>query len=469
MIIGSLQILSKRLRIHLLLIVSAVLLFTHQSLSERAWASQPQEALGQIEKRLFFRQYAEDDVPTRLKRIENQVFGESYSDSVDERIARITNALPAQQAPEREAPTQASSVPQSARPAQNDASLPSRNQADDNDDAQEKRRLAALAARDEEVARMLEEGVSLWHAKNGPAAIAKFRQVVRLDPQNAQGFYSLGVALEAKSDFAGAEKCYRKAAEIEPENKDFAQSIKALQKRSVAVSKVDAKEAEIRTLAQDAAKEYQAGQYVSAIDLYKQLDEKKPNDPLTKYNMATIYLGINQPVTALNYYKQAAKLDPKEPKYKAAADQLEANLNRDEAERQQAEKAWQKSKAPANGQPINDGGQVGSGQPNNSNRIAEKKHADKQKADKTPSFENDPLVFYGLHAKASKEGLKVVAIVPSSRAAQVGLKADDLIVAVDGAVVNNMNKMKETILHKQQGQRFQFTVERNQRVGQILF
>src|SRR5277367_6228312 len=96
MIIG----LTKRLRPQLLSLVSASLLLSYQAVSICAWAGQPQDTLGQIEKRLFFRQYAEDDVPTRLKRIESQVFGESYSDSVDERIARITNALPAQAAPE---------------------------------------------------------------------------------------------------------------------------------------------------------------------------------------------------------------------------------------------------------------------------------------------------------------------------------------------------------------------------------
>jgi len=471
MMIGTvLKTFTKPLRPYCLLIFSACLFFGHGRFGEPAWAGQPQDTLAKIEQRLFFRKYAEDDVPTRLKRIESQVFGESYSDSVDERINRITNALPAQAAPPepQTPPTQGSDNLPPATAPRNDAVAPSTNQVEDPEEAKERQRLAALSARDEEVAKMLQEGVNLWHQKNGPAAIAKFRQVVRLDPQNAQGFYSLGVALEAKSDFVEAEKCYRKASELEPENKDFAQAIKALQKRSVAQKQVNGKDAEINTLVEDAAKEYQSGQYVSAIDLYKQLDEKKPHDPLTKYNLATIYLAINQPVTALGYYKQAAKLDPKEPKYKEAADKLEANLNRDEQERQAAEQAWQK-RGSANQPGNNVGGGQAPPQPTNNNDKSEKKHAEKQKSDKTPSFESDPLGFYGLHAKASKEGVRVLEVVPSSRAAQVGLKTDDLIVAVDGAVVNNLNKMKETILHKPQGQRFQFTVERNQRVGQILF
>jgi len=443
-----------------------------------AWSGQPQDTLAKIEQRLFFRRYSEDDVPTRLKRIETQVFGESYSDSVDERINRISNALPAQAAPppEREAtppPTLGTSNWQTSAPPKNDAvAPPSQTPSEDPEEARERQRLAALSARDEEVAKMLQEGVNLWHQKNGPAAIAKFRQVVRLDPQNAQGFYSLGVALEAKSDFDEAARCYHKAAELEPENKDFAQAIKALDKKSVVQKQVDSKDAEVRQLAQDAAKEFQSGQYVSAIDLYKQLDEKKPHDALTKYNLATIYLKINQPVTALNYFKQAAKLDPKEPRFKAAADQLEANINRDEQERQSAEQAWQKrNPASPQGQGGNFGGQnqMTSAPPSGTNEKSEKKKAEKQKSDKTPTFESDPLVFYGLHAKGGKEGIKVLEVTPASRAAQVGLKADDVIVAVDGAVVNNLNKMKETILHKGQGQRFQFTVERNQRVGQILF
>jgi tetratricopeptide (TPR) repeat protein len=464
-----LKTLTKHLRLYSLLIFSASLLLMPLRFGEPAWAGPQEDALTKIEQRLFFRKYAEDDVPTRLKRIETQVFGESYSDSVDERISRITNALPAQAAPpepQAPPPQNSQSMPP-ANPPRNDAVAPSSPPAEDPEDAKERLRLAALSARDAEVAKMLQEGVNLWHDKNGPAAIAKFRQVIRLDPQNAQGYYSLGVALEAKSDFAEAEKCYKKASELEPENRDFAQAIKAIQKRAVSQKQVDSKDAEINQLTQDALKEYQSGQYVSAIDLYKQLDEKKPKDPLTKYNLATIYLAINQPVTALNYYKQAAKLDPRNPKYKEAAEKLEANLNQDETERQQAEQAWQKKNA-ANQTGGNMGAQPNNAPPSNTEK-AEKKHAEKQKSDKTPSFESDPLVFYGLHAKGAKEGIKVVEVVPSSRAAQVGLKPDDVIVAVDGAVVNNMSKMKETILHKPQGQRFQFTVERNQRVGQIQF
>jgi tetratricopeptide (TPR) repeat protein len=446
------------------------LLLQPQASPPKAFADNEQETVARIEQRLFFRQYSEDDLPARLKRIETQVFGESFSDSVGERLNRITNALPPQETP----PSQAVEKPVVTTPPPTrpdiDNMAPAQNSAQENEEARENQRIEALRARDEEVNRMLKEGISLWRAKNGEQAIDRFRQVVRLDPQNAQGFYSLGVALEAKSDFSEAEECYRKAAELDPRNKEYVQALKAIEKKSSAQKQADSKDQEIRQLAQDAAREYQSGQYVSAIDLYKQLDEKKPNDPLTKYNIATIYLAMNRPVSALDYYKQATRLDPKEPKYKASAERLEANIKRDESERQQAEQAWN---SPGQGAGLQSGSYVGNQpmpmQSNSTDRGGKREHVEKQKPPKGPSFERDPLEFYGLNARSSKEGIKVVDVVPSSRAAQVGLKSGDVIVAVDGAVVNNLGKLKETILHRPQGARFQFNVERGGQLGRILF
>jgi len=238
------------------------------------------------------------------------------------------------------------------------------------------------------------------------------------------------------------------------------------------VKHFDSQEFELRKLAQNAAQEFQAGQYVSAIDLYKQLEKEKPSDPLTKYNMATTYMALNQPVTALDYLKQAAKLDPNDVKYKEAAKKLELSLKKVDAEKQAAEKAWEQTGSSQWSGAGNRGKQANYSntlQPGAPQRDSKKNGADKPKLEEGPTFESDPLLFYGLHAKSSKEGVKVIEVASNSRALQVGLKTDDVIVAVDGAVIKNTGQLKDTILHKAQGQRFQLTVERNRKVGQILF
>src|SRR5580658_3808584 len=50
--------------------------------------------LGNLEQRLFFKNYSDEDDNTRINRIEKQIFGETFPDSLAERLARIHEALP---------------------------------------------------------------------------------------------------------------------------------------------------------------------------------------------------------------------------------------------------------------------------------------------------------------------------------------------------------------------------------------
>ena len=86
-----------------------------------------------------------------------------------------------------------------------------------------------------------------------------------------------------------------------------------------------------------------------------------------------------------------------------------------------------------------------------------------------PTKAPDPLQFYGLSVKASKEGARVTGIALGSRGAQVGLQIGDVIKAVDGNVVSSANDINQILLTKPPGQRFQFTVQREKRLGPILF
>lgn len=229
----------KQIEARSLPVVAVWLIITFQAPTAGVWALSAQDSIASFEQRLFFRNYSEDELSARLNRVEKEVFGQIFTDSVDDRINRIATALPGKG-------TQATS-PAQAPLNRSENGVSSRNRETDSnseDAAELKKRehFASLAARDDEIAKLMAEGISLWRAKNGPAAIDKFRQVVRLDPQNAQGYYSLGVALEAKSDFREAKACYEKAAALQPDNKEYVQTIRNFEKHSAAQEKLIADE-----------------------------------------------------------------------------------------------------------------------------------------------------------------------------------------------------------------------------------
>jgi tetratricopeptide (TPR) repeat protein len=406
--------------------------------------------LANLEQRLFFRDYVDEDDNTRLSRIENQIFGQTYpSVSTSERIARINGALPPVQPPEQppqQNPANQTNV-QSQGQTPNAYHAPESEQA--SEDASEKERLAVMSARQEEVADLLSQGVRLWRNKQGPEAIEKFEQAIRLDPENAQAHFSLGVAYEAKGAFQQAADNYQAAATIAPSNKDYSQALKAIQPKLAAQQKVSAQKAELTSLNEDAAKAYQRGEYLSALDLYKQLDAKSPHQALVKWNIGTIYMLLKNQMLALEYYKEASKLKPDDQHYAQVVRQLQDNINRQEAQQHQAEAAWDRA-APNNMPPA---------------RNPPSRTKNNSASAKVP----DLLLNYGVTAKSSKEGVRITDIAANSRGAQVGLQAGDVIKAVDGNIINNVNDINQLIFSKPPGQRFQFAVQREKRLGPILF
>jgi tetratricopeptide (TPR) repeat protein len=423
-----------------------------------------EDKFSSIEQRLFLRSYADDNESQRLTRIEKEVFGESFNDSIENRLARIIKALPEQA---KTAPV--SLIKQPSKPTDttaSDTSIPSSSQADAEDDlVSSKQRLAALTARDDEIAKLMAEGVSFWRSNNKAQAISKFQQVIRLDPINAKAYYSLGVAHEASANIEEAKQCYLKASELEPDNSDYKQAIKSLAKHTPGRDTPIAEDAQLKALSADASKAYQAGEYLSALDLYKQIEQKKPKDPLIKFNIGTIYLVIKKPVSALEYYKKAAHLNPHDNKYSEAVQKLEANIKNDDEARLAAEASWDKSQhlLGTKDKPS------ASATANSTGNIADTRTESPKKRRQSSTFDSDPLGFYGLFTKETKSGIRVTAITPASRAAQVGLINDDLIIAVDGTVVKSVSDLKAIIASKPQGQRFNFTVERKRRIGQFIF
>ncbi|MBA3994947.1 MAG: hypothetical protein C0469_15620, partial [Cyanobacteria bacterium DS2.3.42] len=293
------------------------------------------QKLSALEQRLFFKTYEELDENARLKKIERRVFGEEMEGAIPVRLEKVATALGPQREPEGTV-AGAAQQPASPPPA---ASLSQHEY--DAEDAIEKAKLAVMAAKEAELQRLLAEGVGLWRNRQTSLATEKFEQVIRLDPNNAEAHFSMGIIYEAAGNYTEAYSSYKKASASRPDNKDYKNAIADVEKKSHSKDKVQGLSGELKMMAEDAAAAFKRNEYMTALDLYKQFEAKAPPQAHIKYNIGTIYLMMKNYQMALEYYKQAKKLKPSEPKYVQAVQQLEGNLKKDAAERKQAEKQSQ--------------------------------------------------------------------------------------------------------------------------------
>lgn len=414
------------------------------------------QQLSALEQRLFFKTYEDADDQSRLQRIEKQVFGQPLEGATQERLSKISSALPPMREPERTAPgaqQQQSAPPQATQQNQNEFEA---------EDAIEKARLQVQAAKEAELQRLLGEGVQLWRNRRAHEATEKFEQVIRLDPNNAEAHFSMGIIYEASGNFAEALSSYQRASASRPDNKDYKNAISDVEKKARSKEKNDGLSGELKMMAEDAAAAFRRGEYMSALDLYKQFEARTPPQANIKYNIGTIYLMMKNYQMALEYYKQAKKLKPSEPKYLQAVQQLESNMKKDTVERKQAQKESQaayeeqerrRMQAQNRNMPnVNPG----------ANKFAQL--GTQPSAQKGQEFMNS----VGLIGKSGRDGVVIVAVGIASRATRAGILQGDVIKAVDGMVIKSTGDLNSAIESKG-GQQIQLTVQRGNQLGLVRF
>lgn len=276
--------------------------------------------LSKAEKDFFFQTYDTQPLKDRVERLEKRVLGSAGTGDVDQRLMQVLQAVSgSSQEPDYQLDNSSSSgsAANNSGSANADSStesntmLPSVRQDDNNDQD------SALSARQVEINSLMAEGVNLWRNKNLQEAISKFEQVIRLDANNAEAYFSMGVVSESKGEFKKALAYYSRAQELDPKKREYKQASVLINKK-LASGDVAELDAESQELLDDANEAFQNKEYLSALDMYKRLETKKPKVASYKYNIGTIYLLIKNPFQALEYYKLALKLKPDDPKYQSA-------------------------------------------------------------------------------------------------------------------------------------------------------
>lgn len=453
-------------RIKLLVLSLAIIFGANAPVLAKATAETGDKAtLGAMEEKLFFKTYAEDDQEARLARIEKRIFGDAVPGDFNERLQRAKAAVAPQLNPDGTMTGGGEQTASAAPPAQH-SKKQQQQAAPDPQAEMERAKVAVMAAKEEEEAKLLSDGVELWRHKQGPQAIEKFEQVLRLDPHNAEAHFNLGVVYESANNLVEASASYHRAAEENPNNKDYNDAIAAVDKKLAARKKTDDKAGEIRVLAEDAAAAFKRQEYFSALDLYKQLDAKAPNKALVKYNIGTLYFVTKNYTDALVYYKAALKLEPKEQRYQTAVQQLSANMKQNEEQQKQSTEQWTQY-------------QIATGQtapPPQNGKAPKQPKPPKEKAPKNQQFSGqavnpaqnfDYMSGIGIIAKPAHDGLQIVTIGIASRASKVGLQQGDLIKAVDGTMVKNLAEANQILSRKQQGAPVNLMIQRQNQMGQF--
>jgi tetratricopeptide (TPR) repeat protein len=178
-----------------------------------------------------------------------------------------------------------------------------------------------------------------------------------------------------------------------------------------------------------------------ALDLYKQLDGMRPNQALVKYNIGTIYMMLKIPHKALEFYKQAAALNPNEPRYLQACQKLQAVVPPMDSN----------PYSPKPGKPVKQQQPV----MNNNQSMG-------------AANNSDPMDTYGLNARSGGKGVVITTIDPSSRASKAGLQKGDVIRAVDGIVVNNPNEINTVLSRKGPNDQVQVMIQRDKNIGAVI-
>lgn len=422
-----------------------------------------------IEQRIFSKAYGDEDVTSRLVRIEKRIFGDAGEGSFEERYARVVEIT----APQLQQQQQEQEAPPAQPPQTHHQQQPAQ---EDPEDAAERNRMAAMQAREEEVTKLLADGVSLWKARRKQEALEKFEQAIRLDPQNAEAHFSLGIIYEASGNYIEALASYKSAYQHNPDNKEYKQAIAVAEKKAAAKQvQLDA-QAEIRALHEEATAAFKRGELLSALELYKRLDEKFPKQHSVKYSIGNTYLMMKSPIQALEYYQQARKLKPDDQRYINACARLEGNIQKDQQEFQQATSAWndpqqdpnakqpKKKSSKKKEQDNRDSSQPQFVNPNQSYQQSSQPRG----GGGLKQSQSDPMSSFGIIAGHSQNGVTVTTVGIASRAAKAGLKRGDVIRAVDGIQVNNTNQINDILSRKQQGESAQLLIQRGEQIGQVI-
>lgn len=168
------------------------------------------------------------------------------------------------------------------------------------------------AQRSYEITKHINAGVDLQVRKDFDRAISEYMEAIKGDPNNIDVWINLGSCLQQKGDYERAIKAYQRALVLKPNNEEAKTGLKACEEELAATR--------LSNITKQAEDLYRQGRYPEALNLYRQIAQKTPNDAGLHFNMAACLQNMKDIDAAIAEYKLAASLDKKNAEYAKSLD-----------------------------------------------------------------------------------------------------------------------------------------------------
>lgn len=166
-----------------------------------------------------------------------------------------------------------------------------------NQGAQEGIKTATAAQKDKAVADTSKAADDLFKAGNYDAAIAKYQDLLKNDPNNPAVHFNIGAAYQLKKDYDNAIAEYTLAINLDPKNKSYQDSL------------AKCKDLKAQPIIDQALAKHKAKAYIDAVALYQQALDLVPANVGVLYNMASAQYAMQDYTSARRSYARALELD----------------------------------------------------------------------------------------------------------------------------------------------------------------
>lgn len=142
-------------------------------------------------------------------------------------------------------------------------------------------------------------------------------QILKLDPQNAEAYFMMGLNFRDVGDDARAINSFQTAVEIDPELTDawvYLGDLFSKKDNPIALQYYDnairLEPENINFLYSKAAYLHSKGELTEAIEMYEDIFKRDPQYADAYYNIGLVYMELDSVAKASNYFDLAIKMDP---------------------------------------------------------------------------------------------------------------------------------------------------------------
>lgn len=205
---------------------------------------------------------------------------------------------------------------------------------------------------------LLRDALQKYQAGNMAEADKAFRQVLAVDPRNADANFNLGAMAEERGDLSAAQRFYKSAVAVNPGDAEVKDALSAVEQKiqqQAAARNTQAqlaKRQHLKQYADGAAAAYKAGKYDVAINNLEKIARETPNDANVHFGLGQAYRGKGDLNRARSMMAHAVSLAPDNQMYRTTLSEIDRDMQ-----------VAKNSNAPSDAYNSNDNNDYGNNQP----------------------------------------------------------------------------------------------------------